>query len=76
MYIQTSKEDLSSGVTEHFILLQLTRMKAWKTPSGVVKTLFEARERYKINRKFVTYYVRYTGDKGSVDPFFPIFGTS
>ena len=38
--IKTSKEGLSSGVTEHFLLLQLARIKAVKIPSGVRKTLY------------------------------------
>ena len=38
-YSLTSKEGLSSGVTEHFILLQLARIKAEESPKGVGKTL-------------------------------------
>ena len=39
-YCNTSKEVLSSGVTEHFILMQLARIKAREILSGPVKTLY------------------------------------
>ena len=44
--IRTSKEALSSGVTEHFIPLQLASIKTWETTSSVVK-LFIKRGKYR-----------------------------
>ena len=38
-YLKTSKQVLSSGVTKHFILSQLARIKVREITSGVVKIL-------------------------------------